>query len=129
MILGTLIFLALDAHLVLIQVLVDSFTSMPIGPMGLSRQSFLEIVLWGSRVFAGGLLIALPAMMTITMINIIFGVMTRASPQLNIFAVGFPTTMAAGFLVLVLTLPNLLPRFTSLIHDAFNMMQRALLGG
>ena len=74
------------------------------------------------RVFMGGILIALPAIMIITLINIAFGIMTRAAPQLNIFAVGFPTTMAAGFLVIFLTLPNLLPRFLQLIQQAFDTM-------
>ena len=129
MILGTLLFIAMDAHLVLIQVLVDSFVSMPISPVGMSGDNLLKIVLWGGRMFAGGLLIALPAMMIITLINIVFGVMTRAAPQLNIFSVGFPTTMAAGFLVMFLTIPNLLPRFTSIIQDAFNLMQNILTGG
>lgn len=128
-ILGTLLFLSLNGHLVLIQVLADSFTSLPIGPIGLSTETLMRIVLWGARVFVGGLLIALPAIMIITLINMSFGVMTRAAPQLNIFAVGFPTTMAAGFLVIFLTLPNLLPQFTSLLHDVFDVMQGILVGG
>ena len=128
-IMGTLLFLSLNGHLILIQVLADSFTSMPVGPVGLSTENLMRIVLWGTRVFVGGVLIALPAIMIITLINISFGIMTRAAPQLNIFAVGFPTTMAAGFLVLFLTMPNLLPHFTSLLYDAFDVMQGILTGG
>ena len=30
------------------------------------------------------------------MINVAFGVITRAAPQLNIFAVGFPVTIVTG---------------------------------
>jgi len=126
-ILGTLLFLSMNGHLLALQVLVDSFSGLPIGPIGLSSDSILTIALWGSQVFLGGILIALPAIMIITLINITFGVMTKAAPQLNIFAVGFPTTMAAGFLVIFLTLPNLLPRFMSLIEEVFETM-RLILG-
>jgi len=118
-IIGTLLFLSINGHLIMLQVLVDSFTSMPVGPMLLTQVAIFKVVVWGGQIFAGGILIALPAVIIITLINIAFGVMTRAAPQLNIFAVGFPTTMSAGFLVIFLTLPNLLPRFTSLVQDAF----------
>lgn len=125
---GTLLFLALNGHLVAIRILVESFDGMPVGPVGLSRESMLALALWGGRMFVGGVLIALPALVTIKLINIGFGVMMRASPQLNIFAVGFPTTMAAGFVIIMVSLPNLLPRFTDLLMDAFDLMQAMLAG-
>lgn len=122
-IIGTLLFLSMNAHLILIQIVVDSFIGMPIAAIGLTQDSMLKIALWGGRIFMGGILIALPAIMIITLINIAFGIMTKAAPQLNIFAVGFPTTMAAGFLVIYLTLPNLLPRFMQIVEEAFDTMQ------
>jgi len=125
-IIGTLLFLAADVHLILIQVLIDSFTSLPVGPVGLSQDSILKVALWGGRIYMGGILIALPAIMIVTLINIAFGVMTKAAPQLNIFAVGFPTTMITGFLVVYLTLPNLLPRFMQMIQQAFDTMHLIL---
>jgi flagellar biosynthetic protein FliR len=125
-IIGTLLFLSVNGHLILIQVIIDSFTSMPVGPVGLSSESLMQVALWGGRIFMGGILIALPAIMIITLINIAFGIMTKAAPQLNIFAVGFPTTMAAGFLVIFLTLPNLLPRFLQIIQQAFDSMGQML---
>jgi len=121
-IIGTLLFLAADVHLILIQVMVESFQTMPVGPIGISKQSMLTIALWGGNIFMGGMLIALPAIIIITLINMAFGVMTKAAPQLNIFAVGFPTTMMAGFLVVYLTLPTLLPRFMQMIEEAFATM-------
>ena len=74
-------------------------------------------------MFIGALLIAMPALITIMLINIAFGVMSRAAPTLNLFAVGFPVTMFVGFIVIFLSLPNLLPRFTSIVMDAFNTIQ------
>ena len=128
-ILGTLLFLALNGHLVAVQVLLESFHALPVGGLGLSFDSMMQLVLWGARMFVGGLLIALPAVVTITLINIGFGVMTRAAPQINIFAVLFPTTMAVGYIIIFLTLPSLLPRFTELVMDGFDLMQAMTLNG
>ncbi len=54
--------------------------------------------------------------------NLSIGIMTRAAPQLNIFAVGFPITLAAGFSVLFVTLPYMIPQIERLMHDGLNMM-------
>lgn len=119
-ILGTLLFLSMNGHLVAIQVIIESFQSLPVGLAELQKDMFIHLVLWGSKMFVGAILIALPAVVTLTLINISFGVMTRAAPQLNIFAVGFPTTMLMGYVVMFLTLPNMLPRFTTLLMQSFD---------
>lgn len=119
--LAGLIFLSLDGHLVLVQVMTDSFHSLPIGVSGLSRAGVWQLVSWGSWVFTGGLLIALPAVAALLIVNIAFGVMTRAAPQLNIFAVGFPITLLLGFVVLIATLPTIAPKFTNLVSGSFDL--------
>ena len=50
---------------------------------------------------------ALPVMVTLLFINIGIGVITRAAPSLNIFAVGLPATIAIGFLVLLMSMGNI----------------------
>ena len=106
MILATLIFLAINGHLLLVQFLVDSFTLLPVGLSGWRDDFALDVVLWASQMFMSGLLLALPALTAVLLINIAFGVITRAAPQLNIFAVGFPVTILAGFLFILMTLPS-----------------------
>ena len=118
----TLSFLMLDGHLVLFYLVADSFRAMPVAVDGLTRNDLWSIVAWGSQVFAGGLLMALPAVVALLVVNLTFGVVTRAAPQLNIFAVGFPVTMLLGFWILWATLPNVEEHFSSLLNDAFQMM-------
>lgn len=120
---ATLLFLALNGHLMLIMVLADSFESLPIGTAGLDRQTIWDVVTWGGRMFAGGLLIAIPAVTALLMTNIAFGVITRAAPQLNIFGVGFPLTLTLGFIVMMFTLPALVPQFSDLLTDAFSLLK------
>lgn len=120
---ATLMFLVLNGHLVLLSVLSDSFYSLPVAVDGLTRQTFWDVISWGSRMFAGGLQIAMPAVTALLLTNVAFGVITRAAPQLNIFGVGFPLTLTLGFLIIMVTIPELLPQFTDLLTEAFEMMK------
>ena len=121
--LSTLIFLALDGHLTLIQVLVDSFHSIPIDSSGLSVTGLWVLAHWGREVFAGAVSIALPTITTLMLVNLAFGVLTRAAPQLNIFAVGFPVIIAAGYVVIMFTLWSALPRLSMLLERTFTMLR------
>jgi flagellar biosynthetic protein FliR len=121
-----LVYLAVNGHLVLIEVLAESFKTMPIAASGLVADDFMQIVRWGANVFAGGLAIALPAIASLLVVNIAFGVMTRSAPQLNIFAIGFPITMLLGFALVMITLPNVGPKSISLFSDVYHLIQNIL---
>lgn len=122
-IMGTLIFLALGGHLMLIQLVVSSFESMPIAPNGLERSSFWAIASWGSQMFIGAVWVAIPALISMLVITLSMGVMTRAAPQLNIFSVGFPVTMFMGFIIIMLVLPSFLPRINQMMLEAMQLSQ------
>ena len=127
--LATLVFLAMNGHLLIIQVLVDSFQSLPVSAEGLSREGLWALVNWGSRMFAGAVLIALTAMTSLLIINLAFGVMSRAAPQLNIFGVGFPVMIGAGFIVIMLSLPGLTPHVSELMQEAFELIGQLVARG
>ena len=123
LILATLLFLSMNGHLALIELLVESFHTLPVGFDGLTRDGFWAMAGWGSEMFAGALLIALPAVTALLLVNLAFGVVTRAAPQLNIFAVGFPVMMLTGFAVIFMTLPELSNHVESLLVSAFGLIQ------
>ncbi len=123
-IIGTLVFLALGGHLMLIQLVVSSFQTLPIAPTGVTRESFWSIFAWGSQMFIGAVWVAIPALISMLVITLSMGVMTRAAPQLNIFSVGFPVTMFMGFIVLMLVLPGFLPRINQMMLEAMQLSQR-----
>ncbi len=118
MVLVTLFFLLLDGHLILISVMADSFYSLPIGMEGLVRENFDQMVAWGSHMFSGAVLVSLPAIIALLLINLSLGVMGRAAPQLNIFAIGFAITIIAGFYVIMVTLPAVLVNLENLSNQA-----------
>jgi len=122
----TLVFLGLDGHLLLINMLLDSFTSLPIGIDGITKADIWAIIAWSSRLFAGGLLLAMPVIVSLLLVNISFGVAARAAPQLNIFSVGFPVTLMLGIILIWLTLPDVLDQFTGILTDAYALIGQLL---
>jgi flagellar biosynthesis protein FliR len=118
MIFGTLTYLAINGHLMLLGALAESFHSLPIGAAHVDKNFFISVVLWGARVFDTGLLIALPAVIALVIVNLALGVVTRAAPQLNLFGVGFTITLLAGFFVLIAGLDGIMSGISNLINSA-----------
>ena len=96
---------AIDGHLMLLSAVFQSFALVPLTDPGFAVTGFENVVSLGSQLFASALLLGLPTLTAVLMINVAFGVITRASPQLNIFAVGFPVTIVVGLVFLFLGMP------------------------
>ncbi|WP_333873320.1 flagellar biosynthetic protein FliR [Methylobacter sp.] len=122
----TLIFISLDGHLLLIQMLLDSFRTLPIGLNSIDTAGIWSILLWSSRMFAGGLLLSMPVIASLLLVNVIFGVAARAAPQLQIFSVGFPVTLMLGLLLVWRTLPDVLDQFSGMLTDAYDLIGQLL---
>lgn len=116
-ILMVMTFFVLDGHLAIIHVLVDGFRTLPVGQQGLGADGMLRLVSTGSMLFAGALSIALPGLTALLIANIGFGLISRAAPTLNIFAVGFPVTIVFGLVVLQIGLPGVQQGFISLLQQ------------
>jgi flagellar biosynthesis protein FliR len=120
MIIGTLTYLAINGHLVLLGTLAESFQTLPIGVAHVDKGFLLSVILWGARVFESGLLIALPAVIALVIVNLALGVVTRAAPQLNLFGIGFTITLMCGFFVLIAGLDGIMAGVSSLINSALS---------
>ncbi len=123
---GMLIFLALDGHLALIQLVADSFHTLPIMAGGLSQIAISELLQWSMQVFVVAIKIALPAITALIVVNLSFGVMSRAAPTLNLFAVGFPVAMLLGFAAIFFNMGNLTENVSQLIADTLAMLPALL---
>lgn len=104
-IIATLILLALNGHLMMIGVLIDSFRIIPISAQPELALSVERVVALGGEIFRIGLHLSLPVLATLLVLNLAMGVLSRAAPQLNVIAVGFPLTILAGLFLLGLSLP------------------------
>jgi len=124
--LATLIFLAVGGHLMMIEVLVRSFEWMPIREAPFKAMGWAQVAGAGALMFAAGLLLSLPLITALLITNIAMGVLTRAAPQINLFAVGFPITMTAGFVVLMLSLDAFAPVMSSFYDRGFEAIASML---
>lgn len=124
--LAMLIFLAMNGHLLTLQVLVESFRLLPITATPFGTGSFASMLAWSSVLFSAGLLLALPLITALLIANLAMGVLARVAPQLNIFAVGFPVTLTAGFIVLMFSIPYFGTAIERLFENAFRAMDAVL---
>lgn len=118
-IIATLMFFSLDGHLLLIETLVDSFEVLPIGAGGLPAAGLEAVLAWSGLLFSGAIAIALPIIVALLVVNLSFGVMSRSSPQLNVFAVGFPVMILFGVFMVFLTLDKLEVHMRANFDSAF----------
>jgi len=121
---ATMAFLAVNAHLVLLAALSESFTSLPISSSPISLVAPLELARLGSRIFSAGLQLSLPILAALLITNVALGILTRAAPQLNIFGIGFPITLGVGMLTLSVALPYLNTPIQNLFNEGIEAGRR-----
>jgi flagellar biosynthetic protein FliR len=121
-----LLFLALDGHLLMIQAVVHTFETLPIAQGTLNPNGMKMLAGLGTEIFRSGLLLALPLITALLTINLALGILNRASPQLSVFAVGFPISMTAGLILLALVLPEMPPFMEELFANGLGSMSRVI---
>ncbi|MFW2404045.1 MAG: flagellar biosynthetic protein FliR, partial [Gammaproteobacteria bacterium] len=128
-IVATLLLLAMDAHLALIDIVAQSYALIPIGSGGIDSGAARYLVDFAQVLFTGAMQLALPSVVAILMVNIAFGVISRAAPTLNLFAVGFPISMTMGFIVLIFAVRGNAPIWASQFEQALTAIGQVLGGG
>ena len=116
----------LNIHLVLLEVVIDSFKSLPFGqwPTAWTLPALTAMV---ARAFQLGLLLSLPSIVVYLLFYVIQAILARTSPQFNLFSVGFAITVPLAFLVLIIVLPDL-PEFVQRSVEApFRLIRQGLL--
>ena len=123
---STLIFMGIGGHVLVISLILESFKTLPVGQMLAPDMLMAVLLQWSSMIFLGGLLLALPIMVSLLFVNIGVGVITRAAPALNIFAVGFPAMIMVGMVLLATSMTSIGYRIQWLWRESFNVVGQAL---
>lgn len=126
-VIAALAFLSLNGHLYMLSALADSFQAFPISATLPSATAFRTLAEWGTTIFTHALQLAMPLIAALMITNLALGILTRSAPQLNIFAVGFPVTLAVGFATLALSIPYLAPILDHVVNEGLDTMQRIAL--
>jgi flagellar biosynthetic protein FliR len=117
------LFIIINGHLLLIGAVVQSFQVFPVGPEPFAFLQATQPQVWGAEVFKLGLWISLPVITMLLFVNLVLGVISRVSQQMNIFAIGFPITLAVGLLGVLLTLPMMQAPFTMALEQMLAQFQ------
>lgn len=102
---GSLIFLSMNGHHLVISALAQSFEVIPITGMGLKHEVFNELALMGQTFLEITIKIAAPIMVSVLLANMAMGILGRAVPQINVLVTSMPVTLLLGFGVLFICLP------------------------
>ena len=116
-----LLFVVLNGHLMVLQAVISSFETFPIGAGALESVGRMRLHELGAVVFRYGLWIALPMIGMLLFINIVLGFISRIAPQMNAFAIGFPLTLSAGLVGIAATIPMLERPVVSLLNLATSL--------
>lgn len=114
----SLLFLAMNGHLMVLMAITRSFHSFPLDQNFLETLKQMKLQRLGADLFASALWIALPMIGMLMFANLAMGIISRIAPQMNIFAVGFPITLVVGLVAITVTLPMLDQSFMALMERA-----------
>ena len=121
-----LMFLAFDAHLLVLELLAGTFTSLPIGGVRFAPAAWQMLARYGSTIFLTGLLLALPLVASLLIINLAMGILNRSAPQLTVFSVGFPLSLTVGLVLLMVLMGDLGRYLERLFSEGLQFLQHLL---
>ena len=124
----TLLFLSVDGHLVLVDMLVKSYEALPPGAAWLGADRLKAIAFFGGYAFLAGLLLALPVGFLLLCLNLVVGMMSRSAPALNLFSVGMPASLAVGVIALAVAFPAMGDYMLVIIRESLGVLQTLVLG-
>jgi flagellar biosynthetic protein FliR len=114
---GSLLFLFLGGHLIILRAFYQSFQMVPPAGLVLTNNVIEEILLYSRMIFICGLQIAMPIIAVILAGDVALGIIARTVPRMNIFQLGFAIKIIAGMIVIYFFINCL----GDLIRDLLNL--------
>jgi flagellar biosynthetic protein FliR len=124
----TLLFLSLDGHLVLVQLLVKSYDTMPPGVAWMTVKQIKSIAFFGGYAYLAGLLLALPVGFLLLCLNLVVGMLSRAAPALNLFSIGLPASLAVGVVALAIAFPAMGDYMLVIVRESLAAVDTLVIG-
>ncbi|HEX3881869.1 MAG TPA: flagellar biosynthetic protein FliR [Stellaceae bacterium] len=126
---GLMLFLALNGHLVLLGVLVKSFTVVPIAAnSGISSAGWRALARAGVLLFQMGVWLALPVIAVLLAAHLTVAVISRVAPQFNIMSLGFSLFLWVGIASVIAVVPFFIPAVQHMIEAGLTVGGAALQG-
>lgn len=103
-ILGVLYLLVINGHHLMIRALVATYEHVPVGGFVVRPALLLDAARLGQGMFIDGLALAAPLAAAMLLAYLTLGLLMRVVPQIHLFVVGFPLTIATGLVLLALSI-------------------------
>ena len=126
--LGVMIFLVTDLHHVLIRGIMDSFQILPVGTGIFDFTQALKFNDFISTSIIIGFQIASPFVLTMLVMDIVLGLLSKAMPSMNIFVLGMPLKIFIGLIMYLVLMPYYANEMGRLFQVMFQMMNDYLRG-
>jgi flagellar biosynthetic protein FliR len=125
-----LLFVALNGHLVLLGVLVKSFSVVPIAAgSGIDAGGWRALAGAGAVLFQMGFWLSLPVIAVLLLTHLAVGFVSRVAPQFNVMSVGFSLFMWVGLAAIIALIPFFVPAVEHIIEVGLALISAALHGG
>lgn len=121
-----LLFLSLNGHLIVLDILIASFDTLPIGIQAFNPEAFILLTRYASSIFSTGLLLAVPLVCSLLIVNLALGILNRAAPQLTVFNIGFPTSLTIGLALMMVLMTQLGSMLSQLFHHSLMTLQQLI---
>ncbi len=121
-----LLFFSFGGHHMLIKALVDSFSIVPVGGGPVRTPFLMAAVTYAGQMFVIGIKVAAPVMGTLLLVNVSFAIIARALPQMNVFLMAFPLTIAVGLVFTALIIRMMPVLMSGSLDRAWNFMRSAM---
>ena len=94
-----MLFLSWNGHLVVLRAVLDTYQFFPVGSLPNIDALVAGGIKAAGSMFFAATIIMLPITGFLVAINLAVGVISRSSPQMNLFAIGFPISMIVIFVL------------------------------
>lgn len=127
---GTMLILyATGLHRFLLNALMETFILIPINGVQINTEKLLlSLITFLSNYIVIGFRICLPVFASITLMNIVLGLLAKLAPQMNMFSVGIQLKLLAGLSVIMITV-RLLPDICNFITTQIQQMMVSIVEG
>ncbi len=106
MALATLAFLAMDGHHLMLRASLDSYRIVGVGAAGMNAAVASKLTELTGHVIAFGIQLAAPVAVALFAVNVVFGVMAKAMPNMNVLVISFAVTALVGLMVMLIGIPE-----------------------
>jgi flagellar biosynthetic protein FliR len=122
-----LIFFALNGHLFMVKLIMDTFNVIPVDKMILSKNLLSELIMYVGVIFTGGVLASMAVIIAMLLLNLTLAVMTKFAPQINFFSIGINMSLILGLYLLYLTYHVFLEMGVKQVHAGMAVIRHIFL--